>query len=85
MMLAVPAAASELIEVKVSGLKDAAIEENIRRQLEALPEVELAEADAGTSRVVVSLKENADIPTVIVTNILTQSGLKVLSIERSGN
>ena len=77
--------AADLIEIKVEGMNDEKTEDLVRRTFQSLPVVDIAEADRGTSRVVVSLKEGEDIPSEMLTNALTQMKLKVVSVRRTGN
>ena len=84
-LFALRANASELIEIKVEGMNDEKTEELVRNTFQILPVGDIAQADRGTSRVVVSLKEGEDIPTDMLTDALVQMKLKVVSVSRTGN
>ena len=83
-LFAFQANAAELIEIKVEGLKNDKTEEVVRNTLQALPDVDIAEADKDTSRVAVSVKEGKYLPSALLTSALEKMGLKVVSVSRTG-
>jgi hypothetical protein len=83
-LMTVPAFATELIEVKVTGLT-AENASAIRKSLKALPELDIVEADAKTGYVELSCAKGYDITNMIVTQMLEKQGLKVVSVKRTGN